>query len=77
MDICYDCIGKIKQLSIDKKDEEKYMQEVLDNARNYHDVDKKSAYYEGVEDALNVLSHKRLANIKSKQRINNQIVANI
>ena len=28
LDICDDCIGKIKRLSIDKKDEEKYIKEV-------------------------------------------------
>lgn len=66
LDICNDCIDKIKRLSIDKKDEEKYLKEVFDNARNYHDVDKQSAYYEGIEDTLKVLSHKRLANIKIK-----------
>lgn len=66
LDICDDCIGKIKRLSVDKKDEEKYMKEVFDNARNYHDIDKQSIYYEGVEDALSVLSHKRLANIKTQ-----------
>lgn len=66
LDICNDCIDKIKRLSIDKKDEEKYLEEVFDNARNYHDVDKQSAYYEGIEDTLKVLSHKRLANIKIK-----------
>ena len=27
LDICDDCIGKIKRLSIDKKDEEKYIKE--------------------------------------------------
>ena len=64
LDMCNDCIDKIKHLSIDKKDEEKYIQEVFDKARNYHDVDKQFAYYEGIEDTLKVLSHKRLANIK-------------
>ena len=66
LDICNDCLEKIKYLSIDKKDEEKYMKEVFDNARNYHDIDKQFIYYEGVEDALSVLSHKRLANIKTQ-----------
>lgn len=64
LDICDDCIGKIKRLSIDKKDEEKYIKEVFDKARNYDNPDLKSAYYEGIEDTLNVLSHKRLKNIK-------------
>ena len=51
-------------MSIDKKDEEKYIKEVLGKARNYDNPDLKSAYYEGIEDTLNVLSHKRLKNIK-------------
>lgn len=53
LDICEDCINKIKRLSIDKKDEEKYIKEVFDNARNYDNPDMKSAYYEGIEDTLN------------------------
>ena len=35
LDICYDCLYKIKRLSIDKKDEEKYIKEVFGKARNY------------------------------------------
>lgn len=66
LDICYNCLYKIKRLSIDKKDEEKYIKEVLGKARNYDNPDLKSAYYEGIEDTLNVLSHKRLKNIKIK-----------
>lgn len=54
------------QLSIDKKDEKKYVKEVFDKARNYDNQDMKSTYYEGIEDTLNVLSQKRLVNIKSK-----------
>ena len=49
----------------DKKDEERYIKEVFDNAKKYGNPDMKSAYYEGIEDALSVLSHKRLANIKT------------
>lgn len=66
LDICNDCIDKIKRLSIDKKDEEKYIKEVFDKAKDYDNPDMKSAYYEGIEDTLNVLSHKRLKNIKIK-----------
>lgn len=64
LDMCNDCIDKIKRLSIDKKDEEKYIKEVFDKAKNYDNQDIKSAYYEGIEDTLNVLSHKRLANLQ-------------
>lgn len=64
LDICDDCIGKIKRLSIDKKDEEKYIKEVFDKAKDYDNPDMKSAYYKGIEDAFGILSHKRLANIK-------------
>jgi len=66
LDMCNDCIGKIKRLSIDKKDEEKYIKEVFDKAKKYDNPDMESAYYEGIEDTLNVLSHKRLKNIKIK-----------
>ncbi len=66
LDICNDCIDKIKRLSIDKKDEKKYLREVFDKERNYDNPDMESAYYEGIEDTLKVLSHKRLANIKIK-----------
>ena len=66
LDICDDCISKIKRLSVDKKDEEKYIKEVFDKAKDYDNPDMKSAYYEGIEDALGVLSHKRLKNIKIK-----------
>ena len=64
LDICDDCIDKIKQLSIDKRDEETYIKEVFDKAKNYDNPDMKSAYYEGIEDTLNVLSHKRLKNLQ-------------
>lgn len=64
LDICTNCFQKIKRLSIDKKDEEKYIKEVFDKARNYDNPDLKSAYYEGIEDTLNVLSHKRLKNLQ-------------
>ena len=64
LDICDDCIGKIKRLSIDKKDEEKYIKEVFDKAKDYDNPDMKSAYYKGIEDTLNVLSHKRLKNLQ-------------
>lgn len=63
LDICDDCIDKIKHLSIDKKDEEKYIKEVFDKAKDYNNPDMKSAYYQGIEDALGVLSHKRLKNL--------------
>ena len=49
----------------DKKDEERYIKEVFVNAKKYGNPDMKFAYYEGIEDALSVLSHKRLANIKT------------
>ncbi len=65
LDICNDCIKKIERLSIDKKDEEKYIKEVFNNAKKYSNPDMESAYYEGIEDALSVLSHKRLANIRT------------
>ena len=41
LDICNDCIDKIKRLSIDKKDEEKYIKEVFDKAKKYDNPDNK------------------------------------
>lgn len=60
LDICQNCLDKLKQLSIDRKNEEKCMAEISKRTNKYENVDCKSAYYEGVEDALSVLSHHRL-----------------
>lgn len=66
MDICDECAKKIKYLSIDKQDEQHYIDELFSkdpkdfaNDKNYM-----CAYYEGIEDALNVLSHRRLNHIE-------------
>lgn len=64
IDICDDCVDKIKYLSIDKKNEEKFISEFFKNEKKYDNPDMQSAYYEGLEDALKVLSHKRLKDIK-------------
>lgn len=67
LDICHSCMKKIRQLSIDSKDEEKYVNELFDNHDRYEDFDYKSAYLQGAEDMLGILSHKRLRTIKNKK----------
>lgn len=67
LDICHSCIKKIKQLSTDVKDEEKYVDELFDKHETYETIDNESAYLQGAEDMLNILSHKRLRDIKIKK----------
>lgn len=67
LDICHSCMKKIRQLSIDSKDEEKYVNELFDNHDRYEDFDYESAYLQGAEDMLGILSHKRLRTIKNKK----------
>ena len=67
LDICHSCIKKIKQLSTDAKDEEKYVDELFDKHETYENFDNELAYLQGAEDMLNILSHKRLMDIKIKK----------
>lgn len=67
LDICHSCMKKIKQLSADVKDEEKYVNELFDKHDIYENFDYESAYLQGAEDMLSILSHKRLKNIKIKK----------
>lgn len=67
LDICHSCMKKIKQLSIDVKDEEKYVNELFDKHETYENFDNESAYLQGADDMLNILSHKRLWDIKIKK----------
>lgn len=64
LDICNKCMKKIQLLSIDKRDEQKYLNKLIDNLIKYSKDDCQSAYCEGFEDALSVLSHRRLCQIK-------------
>lgn len=57
---------KIRQLSTDVKNEEKYVDELFDKHETYENFDNESAYLQGAEDMLNILRHKRLKNIKIK-----------
>lgn len=66
LDICNTCMEKIRLLSMDKEDEEKYVESILKNTSHY-DGDCLIAYYEGVEAALGVLNHKKLKNIVPKK----------
>lgn len=51
---------KIRLLSIDEKDEQEYVNKLIGNMKNYSNCDCQSAYCEGLDDALSVLSHRRL-----------------
>lgn len=64
IDICNDCMNKIKQLSIDKDIEEKCWKLILKDNRKYSNDDVQAAYYQGVEDCLAHLSHYKLRDIK-------------
>lgn len=64
IDICTDCMKKIKQLSIDKNIEEKCWNYILNKEnRKYTDDDKQFAYYQGVEDCIANLSHHKLLRV--------------
>ena len=44
LDICNTCMEKIKQLSIDSKEEEKYVKELFDKHNKYEDFNLESIY---------------------------------
>ena len=67
LDICQSCMNKIKQLSTDVKEEEKYVNELFDKHNKYDNSNLESVYLQGVEDMLDILSHKRLRNIEIKK----------
>ena len=67
LDICNTCMGKIKQLSIDSIEEEKYVKELFDKHNKYEDFNLESIYLQGATDMLDILSHNRLRNIKIKK----------
>lgn len=64
LDICDTCMEKIKKLSIDVKEEEKYVNELFAKHETFENFDYESTYLQGVEDMLGILSHKRLRNIE-------------
>ena len=64
LDICNKCMEKIRLLSIDKKDEQEYVDKLIGNMKSYSNCDCQSAYCEGLDDALSVLSYRRLHWIK-------------
>lgn len=64
IDICGDCIKKIKKLSIDKDIEEKCWELILKDNRKYSNDEVQAAYYQGVEDCLAKLSHHKLKEMK-------------
>lgn len=64
LDICNNCMKKIKKLSVDKDIEIQCLNYIGKMERNFTNNDEMSAYYQGVEDCLAGLSHYKLAKIK-------------
>lgn len=64
IDICDKCMSKIKRLSIDKEEEDRCYHEILNNGREFSNNEEEAIYYQGVEDAIEILSHNRLLKIK-------------
>lgn len=62
IDICGECIAKIRKLSIDSKIEDKCVCECIDNNPYQGQCDNglETAYLEGVQAALDTMSHNRL-----------------
>ena len=67
IDICNNCMYKIRQLSIDIKEEEKFVNEAFEHAKDYYDEAQQVVYYQGLADMLDVLSHKRLYHMGGKK----------
>lgn len=67
LDICNECMDKIRQLSTDVKEEEKYVKELFDKHNKYDDFNLESIYLQGATDMLDILSNNRLRNIKVKK----------
>lgn len=63
LDICNKCMEKIRLPSIDKKTEQEYVNDLIKNMKEYSNFDCQSVYCEGLEDALSILSHRRLKHI--------------
>lgn len=77
LDICHSCMKKIRQLSTDVKDEEKYVDELFDKHETYENSDNESAYLQGAEDMLSILSNRRLRHIKIEKDIPSGIKRNM
>lgn len=65
LDICTNCMKKIKYLVNDIKIEQKCIDDIFNKKiDNYnYDIDEKSSYLQGVTDTLEILSHKRLKRV--------------
>lgn len=65
LDICSDCMKKIKWLVNDIKVEQKCIDDIFNKKIDNYDynIDDKSAYLQGVTDTLEILSHKRLKKV--------------
>ena len=57
---------KIKNLSKDIDKEKKIFKKIHKKASQYNNIDNRSAYYEGVEDVLEILSNKELLKMYNK-----------
>ena len=66
IDICNECMKKLKNLSKDIDKEKKIFKKIHKKASQYNNIDNCSAYYEGVEDVLEILSNKELLKMYNK-----------
>ena len=66
IDICDECMSKIRKLSIDLEIEDKCVCECIDNNpyQGQYDNGLETAYLEGVQAALDTMSHNRLKKMK-------------
>lgn len=65
IDICDECISKIKCLSIDVDAEQKVVDEIVRNAYvKFDNSDEQSIYLQGVQDAIESMSHYRMNKLK-------------
>ena len=67
LDICENCLEKIKYLSTDVSAELKVLDEVISNV-NWEDSNIASIYLQGVQDTLEAMSHHRLNKIKIQNK---------
>lgn len=67
LDICEECLKKIKHLSIDVSAELKVLDEVVKNV-NWEDSNMASVYLQGVQDTLEAMSHHRLNKLKVQNK---------
>lgn len=67
LDICHSCMKRLSNFLLMLKTKKNMLMNCFDNHDRYEDFDYESAYLQGAEDMLGILSHKRLRTIKIKK----------